>query len=111
MLTALQLLMPCGISETYHEMIVARLSVSGNFDILLNLIGLASCGNGVVVVENPHIGSSILHRIQLTIAGIGTVGMVIEIVMDFNVVITQLYIILEDIAHGYFRAPVRKSDS
>ena len=50
-----QVLMSGLIGKAYHEMIIARLAVGGNINVLMDGERSASGGNGEVLVKDPYL--------------------------------------------------------
>ena len=92
----LELLPAAAVREADHEMVLAGIHVCRNGNGLLRLERGAPGGNGIVLVQDPRI-HRLFHRILPALARFGTVGVMVEVVMDLDIVGTQFLIVLEQV--------------
>lgn len=93
-------LLPTGtVGEADHEVIVTRIDVGRNLNIDSCIVLALTGRNGVVAVINPGILRLFL-RIHGAFRSSGAVSMVIEVVVNLNVVVSQFLVVGHDVVEG-----------
>ena len=97
-------MLPTGtVGHADHEVVVARVDVGGNLDELSRRERGGTRWDGKILVVDPRV-DGVLLGIHLTLHRRGTVGVMVEIVVNLDVVVTQFVVVAQQIAERHLFA-------